>query len=276
MKASSFSFEFFPPRTQDGEEKLKSTLKDLSKFNPEFFSVTFGAGGSTKDKTIGIVQFIKDDGYNAVPHISCITSTKDEVLDLITSYKNKGINRLVALRGDNPSGIAGHGDFHHASDLVEFIRTNTGDYFHLDVAAYPEFHPESANSIDDLKNFKIKVDAGANSAITQFFFNVDSYFKFIEECEQLNISIPIVPGIMPIYNIKQLSRFAQTCGAEIPRWLKYKLESYGDDIESLREFGIDFISELCETLQQFGVDSFHFYTLNECGIVSKVLKNISD
>jgi methylenetetrahydrofolate reductase (NADPH) len=198
------------------------------------------------------------------------------VLELITSYKNKGIDRLVALRGDNPSGIAGYGDFHHASDLVEFIRKNTGDHFHIDVAAYPEFHPESANSIDDLKNFKTKVDAGANSAITQFFFNVDSYFKFIEECGHLNINIPIVPGIMPIYNIKQLSRFAQTCGAEIPRWLKYKLESYGDDIDSLREFGVDFISELCETLQQFGVESFHFYTLNESGIVTKVLKNISN
>ena len=276
MKASSFSFEFFPPRTQEGEEKLKRTLKNLSEFNPEFFSVTFGAGGSTKDKTIGIVESIKDQGYSAVPHISCITSTKDEVLELITSYKNKGIDRLVALRGDNPSGIAGYGDFHYASDLVEFIRKNTGDHFHIDVAAYPEFHPESANSIDDLKNFKTKVDAGANSAITQFFFNVDSYFKFIEECGHLNINIPIVPGIMPIYNIKQLSRFAQTCGAEIPRWLKYKLESYGDDIDSLREFGVDFISELCETLQQFGVESFHFYTLNESGIVTKVLKNISN
>jgi len=276
MKASSFSFEFFPPRTQEGEEKLKTTLKNLSEFNPEFFSVTFGAGGSTKDKTIGIVESIKDQGYSAVPHISCITSTKDEVLELITSYKNKGIDRLVALRGDNPSGIAGYGDFHYASDLVEFIRKNTGDHFHIDVAAYPEFHPESANSIDDLKNFKTKVDAGANSAITQFFFNVDSYFKFIEECGHLNINIPIVPGIMPIYNIKQLSRFAQTCGAEIPRWLKYKLESYGDDIDSLREFGVDFISELCETLQQFGVESFHFYTLNESGIVTKVLKNISN
>jgi len=276
MKASSFSFEFFPPRTQEGEEKLKTTLKNLSEFNPEFFSVTFGAGGSTKDKTIGIVESIKDQGYSAVPHISCITSTKDEVLELIASYKNKGIDRLVALRGDNPSGIAGYGDFHYASDLVEFIRKNTGDHFHIDVAAYPEFHPESANSIDDLKNFKTKVDAGANSAITQFFFNVDSYFKFIEECGHLNINIPIVPGIMPIYNIKQLSRFAQTCGAEIPRWLKYKLESYGDDIDSLREFGVDFISELCETLQQFGVESFHFYTLNESGIVTKVLKNISN
>jgi methylenetetrahydrofolate reductase (NADPH) len=276
MKASSFSFEFFPPRTQEGEEKLKTTLKNLSEFNPEFFSVTFGAGGSTKDKTIGIVESIKDQGYSAVPHISCITSTKDEVLELITSYKNKGIDRLVALRGDNPSGIAGYGDFHYASDLVEFIRKNTGDHFHLDVAAYPEFHPESANSIDDFKNFKTKVDAGANSAITQFFFNVDSFFKFIEECGHLNINIPIVPGIMPIYNIKQLSRFAQTCGAEIPRWLKYKLESYGDDIDSLREFGVDFISELCETLQQFGVESFHFYTLNESGIVTKVLKNISN
>jgi methylenetetrahydrofolate reductase (NADPH) len=276
MKASSFSFEFFPPRTQEGEEKLKTTLKNLSEFNPEFFSVTFGAGGSTKDKTIGIVESIKDQGYSAVPHISCITSTKDEVLELITSYKNKGIDRLVALRGDNPSGIAGYGDFHYASDLVEFIRKKTGDHFHIDVAAYPEFHPESANSIDDFKNFKTKVDAGANSAITQFFFNVDSYFKFIEECDHLNINIPIVPGIMPIYNIKQLSRFAQTCGAEIPRWLKYKLESYGDDIDSLREFGVDFISELCETLQQFGVESFHFYTLNESGIVTKVLKNISN
>lgn len=276
MKASSFSFEFFPPRTQEGEEKLKTTLKNLSEFNPEFFSVTFGAGGSTKDKTIGIVESIKDQEYSAVPHISCITSTKEEVLELITSYKNKGIDRLVALRGDNPSGIAGYGDFHYASDLVEFIRKNTGDHFHIDVAAYPEFHPESGNSIDDLKNFKTKVDAGANSAITQFFFNVDSYFKFIEECGHLNINIPIVPGIMPIYNIKQLSRFAQTCGAEIPRWLRYKLESYGDDIDSLREFGVDFISELCETLQQFGVESFHFYTLNESGIITKVLKNISN
>jgi len=275
MSKTNYSFEFFPPRTAEGQEKLKTTVKNLSAFDPEFFSVTFGAGGSTKDKTIETVNTIKHDGFIAVPHISCITSTKDEVLKLILDYQNKGINRLVALRGDNPSGIAGQGDFSHASDLVSFIRENTGDYFHIDVAAYPEYHPESIGAKDDLNNFKTKIDAGANSAITQFFFNVDSYFKFIEECNRLNITIPIVPGIMPIYNIKQLARFSQACGAEIPRWLRYKLESYDEDINSLRDYGIDFISELCETLQQFGVESIHFYTLNESGIVSKILKNIT-
>ena len=274
MKKAEVSFEFFPPRTSDGEEKLNLAIKNLSLLKPEFFSVTFGAGGSTKEKTIQTVSKLIHSGHKAVPHISCITSSKEEISVLLDEYKKKGIDRLVCLRGDNPSGLSGLGEFEHASDLVSFIRNESGDFFHIDVAAYPEFHPESQTLKDDLRHFKFKVDAGANSAITQFFFNVDAYFKFIEECDQLNITIPITPGIMPIYNIKQLARFSKACGAEIPRWLGYKLEAYEDDLDSLREFGIDYISELCETLQQFGVDSFHFCTLNKSKIVSKIIKNI--
>lgn len=276
MNKLNFSFEFFPPRTEEGEKKLEKTVEVLSQHNPEFFSVTFGAGGSTKEKTAGTIDKLAQAGYNAVPHISCITSTKDEIDVLLELYKSKGISRLVALRGDNPSGLSGHGEFNHASELVTFIREKTGDYFHIDVAAYPEYHPESVNSNDDLRNFKLKIESGANSAITQFFFNVDAYFKFIEECQKLNITIPVTPGIMPIYNYKQLSRFSQACGAEIPRWMRLKLESYGDDLQSIRDFGVDFVSELCETLNQFGVESLHFYTLNEPNTITKIIKNISN
>ena len=270
----SVSFEFFPPRTEEGDIKLNKTIKILSEFNPEFFSVTFGAGGSTKAKTLETVLSIKSSNNNGVPHLSCISASKEEIRSLLNEYKTHDIKHLVALRGDNPSGAISHGDFKYANELISFIREETGEYFYIDAGAYPEYHPEADSATDDFNNFKRKIEAGANSAITQFFFNVDAYFRFIEECQKKSISVPIVPGIMPIYNIKQLSRFSSNCGAEIPRWLRLKLESYGDDIVSLRAFGVDVISELCETLIQYGVPSIHFYTLNESGIITKIINNI--
>ena len=272
----SVSFEFFPPRTEEGDIKLNKTIKILSEFNPEFFSVTFGAGGSTKAKTLETVLSIKSSNNNGVPHLSCISASKEEIRTLLNDYKTHDIKHLVALRGDNPSGAISHGDFKYANELISFIREETGEYFYIDAGAYPEFHPEADSATDDFNNFKRKIEAGANSAITQFFFNVDAYFRFIEECQKKSISVPIVPGIMPIYNIKQLSRFSSNCGAEIPRWLRLKLESYDDDIQSLRDYGVDVISELCETLVQYGVPGIHFYTLNESKIVSKIIKNISN
>ena len=272
----SVSFEFFPPRSEEGDLKLNETIKTLSEFNPEFFSVTFGAGGSTKTKTLETVLNIEASNNNGVPHLSCISSSKEDIRSILNEYKSHDINHLIALRGDNPSGAISHGDFKYANELISFIRKETGEYFHIQAGAYPEYHPEAESATDDLNNFKRKIEAGANSAITQFFFNVDAYFKFIEECQKNSISVPIIPGIMPIYNIKQLSRFSSNCGAEIPRWLRLKLESYEDDIQSLRDYGIDVISELCETLIQYGVPGIHFYTLNESGIISKIIKNISN
>ena len=270
----SVSFEFFPPRTEEGDLKLNKTIKTLSEFNPKFFSVTFGAGGSTKAKTLETVLSIKSSNNNGVPHLSCISASKEEIRSLLNEYKTHDIKHLVALRGDNPSGAISHGDFKYANELISFIREETGEYFNIQAGAYPEYHPEAESATDDLNNFKRKIEAGANSAITQFFFNADAYFRFVEECQKVSISVPIIPGIMPIYNIKQLSRFASNCGAEIPRWLRLKLESYDDDIQSLRDYGVDVISELCETLVQYGVPGIHFYTLNESKIVSKIIKNI--
>ena len=273
-KSPTISFEFFPPRTDEGVQKLKDTVTNLNVFNPEFYSVTFGAGGSTREKTLETVMQIKAMNANAVPHISCISSSKDEVHYFIMNYQAKNINHLVALRGDNPSGVVGDGDFNHANELVEFIRQETGNFFKIEVAAYPEFHPESLSAEQDLDNFKKKIDAGADGAITQFFFNVDAYFKFMEECDKRKITIPITPGIMPIYNIKQLSRFASNCGAEIQRWLRLKLEGFNDDLDSLRDYGVEVISELCETLIQYEVPSIHFYTLNKSKTVSRIIKNL--
>ena len=272
----SVSFEFFPPLTEEGVLKLDKTVKTLSEFNPEFFSVTFGAGGSTKTKTLETVLNIKSSNNHAVPHLSCISASKEDIRNLLNEYKTHEINHLIALRGDNPSGAISHGDFKYANELISFIREETGEYFHVQVGAYPEYHPEADSADDDLENFKRKIEAGADSAITQFFFNADAYFRFIEECHKRSISVPIIPGIMPIYNIKQLSRFASNCGAEIPRWLRLKLESYDNDIQSLRDYGVDVISELCETLIQYGVPGIHFYTLNESKIVSKIIKNLSN
>ena len=276
LNMPSVSFEFFPPRTEEGDLKLNETIKTLSEFNPEFFSVTFGAGGSTKAKTLETVLTIKSSNNNGVPHLSCISASKEDIRNLLNEYKAHDINHLIALRGDNPSGAISNGDFKFANDLISFIREETGDYFHIQAGAYPEYHPEADSAEDDLNNFKRKIEAGANSAITQFFFNADAYFRFIEECQKRSVTVPIIPGIMPIYNIKQLSRFASNCGAEIPRWLRLKLECYDDDIQSLRDYGVDVISELCETLIHYGVPGIHFYTLNESKIVSKIIKNISN
>ena len=273
---SSVSFEFFPPRTEEGDLKLNKTIKILSQFNPEFFSVTFGAGGSTKTKTLETVLSIEASNNNGVPHLSCISSSKEDIRSILSEYKSHDIKHLIALRGDNPSGAISNGDFKYANELISFIREETGEYFHIQAGAYPEYHPEAESATDDLNNFKRKIEAGANSAITQFFFNVDAYFKFIEECQKKSINVPIIPGIMPIYNIKQLSRFSSNCGAEIPRWLRLKLESYGDDIVSLRAFGVDVISELCEKLIQYGVPGIHFYTLNESGTITKIINNIKN
>jgi methylenetetrahydrofolate reductase (NADPH) len=269
------SFEFFPPKTAEGIEKLRETRKALAKFDPEFFSVTFGAGGSTRDRTMETVLEIQREGYQAAPHISCISSSKAEIRDLLQAYQAHGIKRLVTLRGDVPSGEVSAGDFRYASELVEFIRAETGDYFHIEVAAYPEFHPEAKTPAADLLNLKRKMDAGANSAITQYFYNADAYFRFVEQCDEIGITIPVVPGVMPIYNITQLARFSSICGAEIPRWLKMRLEEYGDDMASLRALGVDVVSELCEMLLAGGAPSLHFYTLNQSATIATIINNIS-
>jgi methylenetetrahydrofolate reductase (NADPH) len=276
MNTTTLSFEFFPPKTLEGMATLRETRAELARFNPEFFSVTFGAGGSTRDRTMDTVLEIQQEGFQAAPHISCISSSKEEIRNLLHAYQAQGIKRLVALRGDVPSGEVSSGDFRYAAELVAFIRSETGNHFHIEVAAYPEFHPEARTPAADLLNLKRKVDAGANSAITQYFYNPDAYFRFIEQCAATGINIPIVPGIMPIYNITQLARFSSICGAEIPRWLKMRLEEYGDDMTSLRAFGIDVVSELCETLKVWGVPSLHFYTLNRSGVISNIIENIGE
>ncbi len=276
MSNTTYSFEFFPPKTEQGMQNMADARDALAKFFPEFYSVTFGAGGSTRDRTMDAVLAIQDAGYHAAPHISCISSTKDEIKSLIRAYKEKGIKRLVTLRGDMPSGLVSGGDFKYANELVSFIREETGDHFHLEVAAYPEFHPESKSPKDDLINLKNKIDAGADSVITQYFYNADAFFRFREQCDKLGITVPIIPGVMPIYNFTQLSRFSRVCGAEIPRWLAKRLEEYGDDdADSLQAFGIDVVSQLCETMQNNGVSNMHFYTLNRASVVAEIISNIS-
>lgn len=274
MKNIPLSFEFFPPKTADGIANLRETRAQLAKFKPEFFSVTFGAGGSTTDRTKETVFEMQTEGYSAAPHISCISSSKDEIRELLTAYKAKGIRRLVTLRGDVPSGEVSAGDFKYANELVKFIRKETDDWFHLEVAAYPEFHPEAISAAKDLANFKRKIEAGANSAITQYFFNADAYFRFVDSCQKDGITVPIVPGIMPIYNYTQLARFSDICGAEIPRWLRLRLEAYADDMPSLRALGVDVVSELCERLLTWGAPSLHFYTLNQAGVISNIINNV--
>lgn len=270
----AYSFEFFPPKTAEGIANLREARKSLAQFKPEFFSVTFGAGGSTRDRTMDTVFEIHDEGYAAAPHISCISSSKEEIRELLSAYQAKGIKRLVTLRGDVPSGEVSAGDFKYANELVTFIRQETGDWFHIEVAAYPEFHPEAQSAAKDIANFKRKVEAGANSAITQYFYNADAYFRFLEACEQENIMVPIVPGIMPIYNYTQLARFSGVCGAEIPRWLRLRLEAYGDDMASLRAYGADVVTEMCHRLIAAGVKNMHFYTLNQAGTISKIIQSL--
>lgn len=278
LSQTQISFEFFPPKTDEGVIQLQSAAKKLSALQPKYFSVTYGAGGSTQERTVEtVITLQKETQISTAPHISCIGSTRAIITKLLNQYRQQGIHHLVALRGDLPSGMGGDfGEFHYARDLVAFIREQTGNYFHIEVAAYPEYHPQTTNPDLGLKHFQAKVLAGANSAITQYFYNADAYFQFLEAAEKLNISIPIVPGIMPITNYKQLARFSEGCGTEIPRWLHYRLENYGDDLESIRAFGEEFVTQLCERLLQAGAPGLHFYTLNRAEASIAIMRNLQN
>ncbi|MGH8728599.1 MAG: methylenetetrahydrofolate reductase [NAD(P)H] [Burkholderiales bacterium] len=269
-----FSFEFFPPQTPEGVEKLRATRKQLAQLKPEFFSVTFGAGGSTRDRTLEAVLEIKADGHPAAPHLSCIGASRKDLIAILDRYRQSGITHIVALRGDLPSGLAAGGELLYARDLVALIREHTGDHFFVEVAAYPETHPQAKSARDDLIAFKSKVEAGANAAITQYFFNSDAYFRFVDDCEAMGVSIPIVPGIMPVNRFAQLARFSDACGAEIPRWMRKKLESFGDDSSSIRAFGLDVVTDLCDRLLQAGAPGLHFYTLNQAGLTSTIWQRL--
>ncbi len=268
------SFEFFPPKTDEGREKLETVCEELNKLSPDFFSVTYGAGGSTRDNTRGIVKKICADGICVAPHLSFGGDTRETIYDLITDYKDAGINRIVALRGDVPSGIGGSAQLVYANELVAFIRENFGDHFEIDVAAYPEIHPEAKSYLHDIRYLKGKFDAGASSAITQYFFNPDAYFYFIEECAKEGIDQPIYPGIMPITNYRNLARFSDNCGAEIPRWIRKRLESFGENQESINAFGVELVTELCETLLENGAPGLHFYTMNQIDPTAEIVANL--
>ncbi len=270
----TFSCEFFPPQTAEGVEKLRATRRQLAQLKPKFFSVTFGAGGSTRDRTLATVLEIKEEGHAVAPHISCISSTQESVRSLLQTYLDHGIRHLVALRGDLPSGMAAPGEFRYANELVAFVRKEFGPAFHIEVACYPEYHPQARSADDDLRNFKRKVEAGADAAITQYFYNPDAYFHFVDACEAMGLNLPIVPGIMPIGRFSQLARFSDNCGAEIPRWVRKKLEGYGDDTASIRAFGLDVVTELCDRLLKAGAPGLHFYTLNQAGLVSTIWQRL--
>ncbi|MEW6132623.1 MAG: methylenetetrahydrofolate reductase [NAD(P)H] [Pseudomonadota bacterium] len=275
MSTRSFSIEFFPPKTAEGMDKLRAVRAQLAEaMQPEFFSVTFGAGGSTRERTLETVLEIQREGHEVAPHLSCIGSTRAEIRAILETYKQNGIRRIVALRGDLPSGMAEPGELRYASELVEFIRTETGDAFHLEVAAYPEIHPQARSAQDDLKHFAHKVKAGANSAITQYFFNADAYFRFVDEAHALGVDVPIVPGIMPIGNFSQLARFSDACGADIPRWVRKRMEGCGDDSASVRAFGLDVVTAMCERLLAGGAPGLHFYTLNQAGLTLEIWKRL--
>lgn len=262
MKPIELSFEFFPPKTPDGVEKLRATREQLLAFKPRFVSVTFGAGGSTQQGTLDTVADIAKQGVDAAPHLSCIGATRDSLRDILAQYRSHGIRHIVALRGDLPSGMGEMGELRYASDFVAFIRAETGDAFHIEVAAYPEYHPQARSPRHDLEAFAQKVKAGADSAITQYFFNADAYFRFVDDARKLGVDVPIVPGIMPITNYSQLMRFSEMCGAEVPRWVAKRLESFGDDREAIRAFGLDVVTDLCRRLVDGGAPGLHFYTLN--------------
>ena len=273
----TFSIELFPPRTEQGFEKLTATIGELSTLKPLYFSVTYGAGGSTQERTFQTVDWLREQGIETAPHISCIGSHKSEIDELLERYQQQGISRLVTLRGDLPSG-AGLGELdelRYANELVEHIRNTTGDHFHIEVAAYPEYHPQAKTPATDLENFKCKVDAGANAAITQYFYNADAYLFFVDACEKAGLDIPIVPGIMPITNYTQLARFSDGCGAEIPRWIRKRLQAYGDDLDSLRAFGEDVVTSMCQRLLDEGAPGLHFYSMNQVAPTMRLWKNLN-
>jgi methylenetetrahydrofolate reductase (NADPH) len=270
-----YSFEFFPPKTPEGEEKLRNARRQLAQLKPAFMSCTFGAGGSTQEGTLRTILEIHGEGQAAAPHLSCIGSKRESIAALLDQYRSAGIRRLVCLRGDLPSGMAVAGEFRYASDLVRFVRERTGDWFHIEVAAYPEFHPQSRRPADDLLHFREKIEAGANSAITQYFYNADAYAHFVESVEAMGVDVPIVPGIMPINNFSQLARFSDACGAEIPRWIRLRLESFGDDTASIKAFGLDVVTELCDRLRSLGAPGLHFYTLNQAGPATTIWQRLA-
>lgn len=271
----AFSFEFFPPKNDESAIKLGDVRDQLAQLKPRFFSVTFGAGGSTRDRTFEtVVDIQQQTGLSAAPHLSCIGSTRTEIGEILDTYIARGVRHIVALRGDIPSGMGQSGEMHYANELVEFIRLHCGDHFHIEVAAYPEFHPETSSANTDLQNFKRKVEAGADSAITQYFFNADAYYRFVDACEKMGLTIPIVPGIMPITNYLQLARFSDRCGAEIPRWIRKRLEAYTDDVDSLRAFGLEVVTELCANLLTSGAPGLHFYTMNQVAPTKAIWNNL--
>jgi methylenetetrahydrofolate reductase (NADPH) len=258
----SFSFEFFPPKTADGVTALDQARARLAALGPDYVSVTFGAGGSTREGTLETVLASQAAGLTVAPHLSCIGSTRESIDELLATYREHGINRIVALRGDLPSGMGRAGEFRYANELVTYIRETTGDYFTIEVAAYPEFHPQAPSAQADLENFRRKVEAGANGAITQYFYNPDAYLRFVDSCERLGLALPIVPGIMPITNYSQLARFSDMCGAEIPRWIRKRLEGFGDDRAAIRDFGLEVTADLCRRLLDAGAPGLHVYTMN--------------
>jgi methylenetetrahydrofolate reductase (NADPH) len=268
------SFEFFPPKTPEGEEKLLKVRRELYSLKPDFFSVTYGAGGSTQDGTLQQVQAILQEGFDAAPHFSCIGASRVSVRAQLQAFKQAGIRRMVALRGDLPSGHGTFGEFRYASDLVAFIRQETGDHFHIEVGCYPEVHPQAKSAQADMSAYVTKVKAGANSAISQYFFNSDAYFRFLEEAQKSGADIPVVPGIMPIISSTQLMRFSDACGAEIPRWIRLRLQSFGDDTASIKAFGLEVVTDLCDQLRAGGAPGLHFYTMNQSAAVQAICHNL--
>ncbi|MQR00275.1 methylenetetrahydrofolate reductase [NAD(P)H] [Glaciimonas soli] len=277
-KQKNFSIEFFPPKTPEGVEKLRVTRAKLAELHPSYFSVTFGAGGSTQKGTLDTVLDIRREGHDVAPHLSCLGSSRASLREILTQYKDNGIKRLVALRGDLPSGYGAmdfsSGEFRYANELVEFIRAETGDWFHIEVAAYPEMHPQAKSPQDDVQRFVAKVKAGADGAITQYFYNSDAYFRFVDEAQRLGATVPVIAGIMPITNCSQLMRFSDMCGAEIPRWVRLKLASYGDDTDSIRAFGLDVVTQMCERLLAGGAPGLHFYTLNNSAATTAIWQRL--
>jgi len=273
---ATYSLEFFPPKSKQGRENLRATLAQLAPLRPDYVSVTFGAGGTTRSGTLETALMVRDAGIPPAPHLSCIGATREEIAEILDTYRAEGIRRIVALRGDIPSGMGAQtgGDFHHANELVAFIRSHAGDHFTIEVAAYPEFHPQAPSARDDLRYFAQKVRAGADGALTQYFYNADAYFRFVEDARRLGVTVPIVPGIMPITNYAQLARFSDACGAEIPRWLRWRLADFGDDLEGLRAFGLDVVRELCQKLLEGGAPGLHFYTMNRAEPTATLWKDL--
>ena len=274
METPNFSIEFFPPKTEEGAEKLRVVRQKLAELQPKYFSVTFGAGGTTQQGTLQTVLEIKSAGHEAAPHLSCVGGTRESLRAILQQFQDNGIRRVVALRGDLPSGYGGGGEFRYANELVEFIRKETGDWFHIEVAAYPEMHPQARSPQDDLQAFARKVQAGANAAITQYFYNADAYFAFVDNAQKLGVDVPVVAGIMPITNYTQLMRFSDMCGAEIPRWVRNKLASFGDDTASIKAFGLDVVTSLCERLLAGGAPGLHFYSMNQAAATSAIWQRL--